>query len=158
MNAGTNRFWEFSLSVWENKRLREACIRLQDRHTADTDIDLNIILFCVWAAAAGFRELNAGEIMGAMEATAYWRKTVVRPLLAVRKRLETGVVPIPPTLAREVLSQVKIAELESEKIEQLMLERIIDPPPYGSSIHQATAANVAATGFAHYFSRIGMSP
>ena len=152
-----NPVWDYSVTLWGDERARTALVRLQDRNAAHTDVDVNILLFCVWAAATGYGELNAGEILGAISATTPWRDAVVLPLRTARRSLTKGVDPVPPALGAGLLAAVGEAELEAERVEQLMLQHLLDIPADQGAAPEA-AADAAAASFARYFSRLGIIP
>ena len=152
-----NRFWNYSLALWGNERARTALMRIQDRNAERTDVDVNILLFCVWAASTGYGELNAGEILGAISATKRWRDAVVLPLRTTRRSLTEGVDPVSPALGKGLLAAVGKAELEAEKVEQLMLEHLVDIPEHREAAPGA-AADAATSSYARYFSRLEITP
>ena len=41
-----NPFWRFSLSLYQLKRIKDACLKLQD----DADANVNLLLFALWIA------------------------------------------------------------------------------------------------------------
>lgn len=145
------------MALWSDERAKDACLRMQDRNAKRADVDVNILLFCVWAAANGYGDLSAGEIMGAIGATKPWRQHVVLPLRATRRSLTNGVDPVPPALGAGLLAALREAELEAERVEQLMLEHLVDVPT-GREVATETAATAAAASFARYFSRLGITP
>ncbi|MDA0654752.1 MAG: TIGR02444 family protein [Proteobacteria bacterium] len=155
MASPTNAFWDFSVALWADAAVRAALLRLQDRHAPGTDVDVNLLLFCVWAAAVGHGELTNGEILGAVTATAKWRAGVVLPVRAARRSLGHGVDPVPPVLAVELRAAAADAEREADRIEQALLERLIEPGP-GPAV-DAKAADDAAASLARYFSHLGLA-
>lgn len=155
MASPTNAFWDFSVALWADAAARAALLRLQDRHAPGIDVDVNLLLFCVWAAAVGHGEQTNGEILGAVTATAKWRDGVVLPLRAARRSLGQGVDPVPPALAVELRAATADAEREAERIEQALLERLIAPGPGPAATR---AADAAAASLARYFSHLGLAP
>ena len=108
------RLWDFSLEIYRLPGVAPACLRCQDEAGAD----VNLILFLLWRAAAGYR-LAEGEIASLDAHVTRWREHVVGPLRAMRRELksesldETGAF-------RE---RIKTVELEAERIEQEALSR-----------------------------------
>ena len=49
------RFWDFSLNIYGVPGVAPACLRCQDEAGAD----VNLILFLLWRAAAGYRPAEA---------------------------------------------------------------------------------------------------
>ena len=64
---------------------------------------------------------------------------------------------MPEELTGDLRQEVTHAELEAERIEQLLLVQLVDAAASGLETDQ-TAAELAATNFARYFARIGISP
>ena len=42
-------FWNFSIVIYGQPGVREACLRLQDK----AGLDVNVLLYCLWRAARG---------------------------------------------------------------------------------------------------------
>jgi uncharacterized protein (TIGR02444 family) len=108
-----NPFWDFSLEVYARPGVPEACVGLQDRR----GLDVNILLFALWAGSRGRRLSKADhDALGA--AAAAWQYEVVRPLRSVRRALKKTGASAGERALREC---VKHAELVSEEIEQRLL-------------------------------------
>ena len=126
-----------------------ACTDLQDRK----GISVNVLLYCVWAASAGYGRVESDELARVMAAMKSWHESVVEPLRGVRIRLKEPdlvaghgpAVAAPAAILRE---DVKNAELASEHIEQNIIETTLTraPQPVESEDGQAAqgAANVRA--------------
>ena len=78
------RFWDFSLNIYGVPGVAPACLRCQDEAGAD----VNLILFLLWRAAAGYR-LAEGEIASLDAHVTRWREHVVGPLRAMRRELKS---------------------------------------------------------------------
>ena len=158
MTPPPNPFWEFSVELYQDETVAIACLALQERHLARVDVDVNILLLCVWAAVCGHGELEDQELLRAIAAVTPWRRDVLLPLRgAARQLLGDGVEPVPEELTGDLRQEVTHAELEAERIEQLLLVQLVDAAAPGLESDQ-TAAELAATNFARYFARIGISP
>ena len=46
-----NPFWRFSLSLYQLKRIKDACLQLQD----DSDANINLLFFAIWTAQQRLR-------------------------------------------------------------------------------------------------------
>ena len=149
MSIRPNPFWEFSILLFADRQVAEACITIQDRHVAVADVDVNLLLLCTWAAANGAGALDNAQINRAMAVVGPWRRDVVLPLRTARRTLERGVEPVPHQYTQTVRSEVLGAEMEAESIEQMMLVELIGRPSRAVTAAQATAD--AATSFARYF-------
>ena len=110
-------FWDFSLQIYGKEGVAPACLKLQERH----QIDVNILLYCVWAGHSGNR-LERGHILALKDAVGEWHGDVVRSLRKARKSMKTvldGQPPSPLTLA--LRAHVQKLEIDAEHIEQLRL-------------------------------------
>jgi uncharacterized protein (TIGR02444 family) len=121
MPAG-GAFWHFSLAVYRREGVEEACLGLQD----DVGLDVNLLLFCLWAGSRG-QSLEAGALAELMASTGVWQAEVVAPLRRVRRWLKTQATIDDP--AAEALRQaIKSRELEAEALEQRLLESQLCKP------------------------------
>lgn len=110
---GGSEFWRFSLSLYADAEVAEACLRLQDEAGAD----VNLVLFLLWRASQR-RSVAAGEIKSLDDALAQWRQEVVVPLRGVRRWLKHHADPVERSAADKLREQVKRIELESERLQQ----------------------------------------
>jgi uncharacterized protein (TIGR02444 family) len=130
-------FWHFSLAVYRREGVEAACLGLQD----DVGLDVNLLLFCLWAGSRG-QSLEAGALAGLMASTGVWQAEVVAPLRRVRRWLKTQATIDGP--AAEALRQaIKSSELEAEALEQQLLESQLSSPVKEPS-PEAAAANLSA--------------
>lgn len=111
--------WSFSLWLYAAPGVADACLEAQDRHGAD----VNLLLWAAWLAVLG-HDLTPAEVAEAEAATRPWRDEVVWPLRAVRRRLKSGPLPAPTMATESLRAQVKAAELEAEKMQQLLLQTL----------------------------------
>jgi uncharacterized protein (TIGR02444 family) len=108
-----NPFWDFSLEVYARPGVPEACVSLQDRQ----GLDVNILLYALWAGSRG-RRLSKADCDALSAAASAWQDEVVRPLRSVRRALKkTGVL----AEERALRECVKRGELAAEQIEQRLL-------------------------------------
>ena len=114
---GANRFWDFSLHVYRQPGVPEACLGLQDRHS----IDVNLMLYCAWAGAEAGIDLGPGDLRQLAAGVDDWHDRVVRRLRAVRADLKRQSHGAPAALAASLRERIKAMELEAERIEQDML-------------------------------------
>lgn len=103
-------FWRFSLGVYGQTGVPEACLALQEESGAD----VNVALFVLWHASEG-RELSADEVAAIDAGVAAWRREIVIPLRAVRQALKPK--EFDPPVAR-LRQSIKKVELESERLQQ----------------------------------------
>lgn len=128
---GANPFWEFSLAVYGRPGVPAACVALQDRH----DLDVNVLLFAAWAGMECGVALSAERLAAVDSTIAAWRREVVRPLRAVRRRVKAE--------DDGFYQRMKAVELEAERIEQDRLFALggLTPQPGGNA--DIAAANMA---------------
>jgi len=104
-----NAFWQFSLSLWQDKKAQVALLRLQDTQ----HLRVNLLLFSMWLGIE--KKAITNYLLVTLEATECWHQQVVEPLRQVRK-----VLPLqsPTTILKP---QVQNSELLAEQIEQSLL-------------------------------------
>ncbi len=134
-------FWDFSLSVYGRAGIPQACLELQSAH----ELDVNILLYCLWFGASGHGALDAAEMDRVMGSVADWHHEIVRSMRAVRQRLKGGMPPAPEDLSEPLRAGVQKLEIDFEHLEQLMLaaaiERTADDSADGESRIRAALAN-----------------
>jgi len=116
--------WNFSVSVYRREGVAAACLSLQERR----DADVNLLLYCCWLGAEGCRTLDADRLRRASAEVERWHREVVRSLRAVRKRLKANPEPASGEQAARLRRSIGAVELEAERIEQILLQRLPMPP------------------------------
>jgi uncharacterized protein (TIGR02444 family) len=116
---------------------------LQDEAGAD----VNLLLYLLFLAEHK-RLVTRDDIARLDDAVRAWRDGVVKPLRELRRVLKTGIGEIPIAVSETFRGQIKRLELESEQIEQHVLERceaatVGRPAPFRDA---AAEANLAAYG------------
>ncbi|WP_051609524.1 TIGR02444 family protein [Fodinicurvata fenggangensis] len=113
-------FWDFSLAFYERPPVAQACLALQDDHGQD----VNMVLFCFWAAGHG-KVLQAADLEKLVHLIAPWQEHVVQPLREVRRWMKR-----PELLQREdsasLREAIKQNELEAERLQQTFLQDALD--------------------------------
>lgn len=114
-------FWNFSLAVYGANAVEDECLELQDLF----GLDVNLVLLCTYLGAVHGAALTAGDIALARAEAGPWHEQIVRPLRAARRSLKTIELrdADATNAAAQLRLQVKSAELESERIEQMALAR-----------------------------------
>ena len=114
-------FWSFSLAVYEASAVQNECLDLQDQF----GLDVNLVLLCAFLGAGHGVALKSGDIALARQEFGQWHEDIVKPLRAARRNLKTVGLPDAHAAqaAMQLRAQVKAADLESERIEQMMLEQ-----------------------------------
>jgi len=142
-----NPFWDFSIHVYAEEGVAEACLALQERQGAD----INVVLYCLWAAQQGCGRLTRSELREFLDRVAIWRDNVIIPLRTLRNRLKEGIGSIPVDHSEIVRSTVKRAELDAEHAEQLFLASSM-PRRRNPNTQPEAAAMDAAENLAQYLS------
>jgi len=147
-------FWAYSLALYEQPGVADACLRLQERLGAD----VNLLLFGCWVAASGSGRLSGTDWQRMDTATADWRGGIVQPLRAIRRRLKTNRwAGIAPDLASALRHEVQRLELRAEHAQQLAIANLCPIVPDPSVPSGARAADTAAN-LENYISALGAIP
>jgi uncharacterized protein (TIGR02444 family) len=109
--------WAFSLAVYRQPGVAEACLALQDR----LGVDVNVLLLTLFATRQVGAPPSGATIAQADAFVRAWRAQVVAPLRGVRRRLKEGPPPAPGSAAEALRQRVKAVELYAEQIEQAAL-------------------------------------
>jgi uncharacterized protein (TIGR02444 family) len=144
--AGENPFWTFSLGIYSNKPVQEACIALQDR----SGVDVNVMLYVLWLADQRWR-LSIDDVRAVIGAVDSWRAEVVVPLRTARRALRTPPSAFDQPGVEALRAMVKKVELEAERLQQWALYGYKPSGQIGEhagSRAEAAAANLAAYGTA----------
>lgn len=135
-------FWKFSLGLYRQKGVPDACIALQDR----SGVDVNVMLFGLWLATQG-RLLGADEMLSVDAAVRSWRSDVVVPLRSVRRVLKQPVAAFDGPETQALRDRIKAVELESERLQQEALFGLKSVTDWGAAEPDwkvAAAANLDA--------------
>ncbi len=120
-------FWDFSVRVYGQPGVADACLALQNQH----GLDVNLLLYCCWIGASR-GAIRDSDLKSAFEFSATWSANVVRPLREVRSWMKTAGHPsdcIPRADSMEVRADVKATELAAERLQQIGLESLSEPAP-----------------------------
>jgi len=115
-------FWAFSLRIYAVAGVPDECLNLQNRH----GVDVNLLLLCAYLGAVQGAVLTDRDIAEANDTAAAWHTGVVEGLRAVRQTLKPMLMQKDGTLSEEIAAlrtSVKETELESERLEHLLLEK-----------------------------------
>lgn len=119
MDFPDHPFWDFSLALYARPGVADACLRLQD----GLGLDVNLLLFACWTAAAGKRRPSREGWRRLVDETETWRARVVEPLRRVRRVLKDAAANPWSVGLRE---RVKALELDAEHAEQLMIAALAE--------------------------------
>lgn len=109
--------WASALELYGAPGVATACLELQDA----SGVDVPLLLLAAWLSRRSVR-LTPGDVARLDSRVAEWRREVVQPLRALRRRLRAGPPPAPGAGAEAVRDAVKAAELEAERMELRVLE------------------------------------
>jgi len=114
-------FWNFSLAVYRASAVQNECLDLQDQF----GLDVNLLLLCAFLGAGHGVALTSDDISSARRQVRHWHEQIVCTPRAARRNLKTIELPDAHAAqaAMQLRAQVKVAELESERMEQMMLEQ-----------------------------------
>jgi uncharacterized protein (TIGR02444 family) len=138
-------FWNFSVAVYSSGAVQDECLTLQDQF----GLDVNLVLLCAFAGAVHGTALTPDDIASARALVGPWHKEVVSSLRTAHRRLKTIETPGADATkaAADLRTQVKATELESERIEQMILEQWasarLDARPQGNP-RETVPANLQA--------------
>ncbi len=119
-NWGNQSFWVFSLDVYARPGITDACLSLQDQYGCD----VNILLFCCWTASVGPGRLNEATLENAIAGVKQWQIDVIKPIRAIRRGLEAKFTHVDPITAAELREEISATELQAERVEQKILEKL----------------------------------
>lgn len=109
--------WDFSLKIYAQKGVSQACLALQE----EFGVDVNLLLFFCWTAAAGAVRLGEERICKAVAIVESWHTEIVRPLRVLRRRLKQGFDGVSNVPSQTLRSTIQAIEIDAEHIEQLTL-------------------------------------
>lgn len=112
-DQAADAFWEWSLAVYARPGVKEALLRLQDRY----HYNVNLILWSVWAARAGW-EMSPEQEIELSEAVEPLSRYGVERLREVRRYLSCPKSGFDSVLIAELRQDLLAAELKGEKLVQ----------------------------------------
>jgi uncharacterized protein (TIGR02444 family) len=110
-------FWEWSQAAYSRPKASAILLRLQDEFA----LNVNILLWCCWCAVT-YGAPSELALRKAADLTEGWSREVTAPLRAARRALKAA--PKEALGAEALRASVQSAELDAERIEQAMLERL----------------------------------
>ena len=143
-------FWRFSLRFYSRPSVAAACLALQDEAGAD----VNLMLFLLFLAEHK-RQVTREDIARLDGTVRSWRDCVVKPLRELRRVLKTGIGEIPIAVSETFRGQIKRLELESEQIEQHLLEGC---EPASLGVSAAFRDRIAEANLTAYSDHLGGFP
>jgi uncharacterized protein (TIGR02444 family) len=140
-------FWDYSLRLYGMPGVEEACLVLQD----EFDLDVNIVLFCLWSGAAGPGRLTADEMAECISRGGRWQREVVQRLRYIRRTLKHDELGASPELVETFRPRAQKLELSAEHVQQLLLAGIV-PDKRG-----VIGSDIAVSNLRAYFDEAGLA-
>lgn len=140
-------FWAFSLQVYADPIVAEACLELQDTY----DADVNVVLFVLWHGVNHYR-FDTRTLEAIDQRIGPWRRQIVQPLRVVRRALREAPESWLQPEAENLRHEIKRGELEAERLQQTMLELAF---PLGSIGEHDERADVPAANVRSYADVLG---
>lgn len=156
--ASFEAFWSFSLDRYGREGVAAACLELQDAH----DADVNVVLLCLFAAAQGIG-LSRADLEAIVSGEGgRWHREVVVPLRAARRAMKAPPARLEADRVEGARNRLKAVELESERLEQMLLFAAIEPLLAAGAVSRR-AGREACLSFARssllaYFQLSGRQP
>ena len=135
-------FWRFSLALYRQPGVADACIALQEA----SGVDVNLLLFLLWQATQR-RQLSQADVSALEVRIGAWREATVIPLRSIRRALKSPPALVAAGAAEAFRTRIKAVELEAERLQQEAMYELGIAAPLGqqaSSPAFAARANVAA--------------
>jgi len=142
--------WDYAVDLYGRAGVSEVCLDLQDR----CDLDVDVLLFAVWSAAAGPGQLDADAFRDLIRITSTWREDVLKPLRSARRASINASTGLAGGSAATITDKLQAAELAAERVELELLEQWAgeraggDPP--------ADPAAAAASNMVAYLAAAGV--
>jgi len=148
----SDRFWAFSLALYEKPGVAPALLELQDR----LGLDVNLLLFCCWAGVEG-RALSPADVAAVEAVTQPWQVEIIRPLRALRRRLKSGFAALPADAVAAFRKRLADLEIEGEHIAQAAMSPLLPP---GTPSDALRGASLVSANLLAYFthSRLPIGP
>ena len=104
------KFWNFSLALYDAQGVAAACLELQEAY----QLDVNLILFCFWHGSA-YGKIDQELLQNVLEVSIEWRCGVVQPLRSARAWMKLN--PNPSKQFDSLRERIKADELMAEKFQ-----------------------------------------
>jgi uncharacterized protein (TIGR02444 family) len=154
MDFEASDFWDFSISLYGQDGVAQACLSLQDRH----QVDVNFLFFCAWAAFRG-KLAGANEVQSWHSTITEWHENVVRHLRFLRRELKTDTMGAPLEIVKSFRARLQKIEIDSEHIEQITLTSLADGFAFPFARESSTVRKENARKHIDlYFAEIGAEP
>lgn len=143
MSFPEHPIWDFSLRIYRKPGVADACLFLQDRY----GLNVNVILMCVWSAAAGQQPLAARHFELALRRIRDWERIVIRPLRDIRRACRQEPLGVPDYLLQSFRPLAQALELDAEHVEQLIIAEVVQDLGADDGCEPAAAARQSLTAY-----------
>lgn len=150
----TPGFWDWSLHIYDQDDVSRACLILQDRH----GLDVNMVLWCVWAVRAGYGVIDDDTLAGGHAFATYWSAKITANLRSVRRNLRPAPAGTPIEWAEALRANTLEVELDAERVEQDFLQALLDglqDPSDAADLSPRRARQVALNNLVAYADMAG---
>ncbi len=117
-SATLDSLWDFSLALYAQPGVADACLRLQD----EAGINVNLLLWCVWLECKGIA-LDSAGLQDAERRIRGWDYHYVVPLRHLRRRLKAEFGSEDESIL-QLRKQIQQAELAAEQQVQKQLQAL----------------------------------
>lgn len=121
MSQAEDRFWAWSTGIYGQPEVKDALLRLQDRH----GFSVNAVLWAAWAASEGYT-LSDAETAKVLSLVTDLDGYCVYPMRSVRRFLTAPHQGVDRDMQQALRKQILAAELSAEKLIQFTLARATD--------------------------------
>ena len=148
-----NPFWDFSINFYGRDGVEERLLLLQEK----LHVDVNLVLYCYWAGYIGAPYLTESDVNNVLVLIKSWQKNIVQPLRVLRSNLKDNSIIRQNIWSGEIRKKIKIAELDAERLEQLILYQ--EYPLTGDlNIQMAEKCKRAKANFTLYMNCLNRKP
>ena len=147
--------WAYALNLYARRGVERACLELQDH----CDLNINVLLFCLWMGHSGRAELTTAALAPVLTHCLQWHDAVVAPLRRLRRRLRDD--PIVPGVSgrdrRALRRRLLRDELTAERVAHRLLCASLTQPPQ-DAVELADRCQTSINNIACYVRRWGDAP
>ena len=142
--------WAYALTLYARRGVERACLDLQNHYA----LNVNVVLFCLWAGHSGRAELTMATLAPAVTHCLAWDDAVVAPLRRLRRRLrDDAIVPGVSDRDRCALRRRLLRdELAAERVAQRLLCASLTQPPQ-DHVEPADRCRASINNLARYVRR-----
>lgn len=124
MNFPDSELWNFSVQTYSLPDVENTCLHLQNSY----DVDINIILYCLWIAEQGYA-IGKDDAQLLIQTALPWQQSILKPLRDARKMMKQHIIAMPADMLDQTVSNLGEMELNAEHMTQLALEKAIEFTP-----------------------------